>query len=65
MIWLQTKKAAVVIIGAFLVAISMNLFLIPANVYSSGFAGIAQLLSKVLTEYTPVNISMGLFAVDP
>lgn len=59
MIWLQTKKVAVVIIGAFLVAISMNLFLIPANVYSSGFAGIAQLLSKVLTEYTPVNISMG------
>jgi uncharacterized membrane-anchored protein YitT (DUF2179 family) len=59
MIWLQTKKTTVVIIGAFLVAISMNLFLIPANVYSSGFAGIAQLLSKVLTEYTPVNISMG------
>ena len=59
MIWLQTKKTTVVIMGAFLVAISMNLFLIPANVYSSGFAGIAQLLSKVLTEYTPVNISMG------
>lgn len=59
MIWLQTKKTTVVIIGAFLVAISMNLFLIPANVYSSGFAGIAQLLSKVLTEYTPLNISMG------
>jgi uncharacterized membrane-anchored protein YitT (DUF2179 family) len=59
MIWLQTKKVAVVIIGAFLVAIAMNLFLIPANVYSSGFAGIAQLLSKVLTEYTPLNISMG------
>ncbi|MCQ6280990.1 YitT family protein [Bacillus sp. EB600] len=59
MIWLQTKKTVVVIFGAFLVAISMNLFLIPANVYSSGFAGIAQLLSKVLTEYTPVNISMG------
>jgi uncharacterized membrane-anchored protein YitT (DUF2179 family) len=59
MIWLQTKKSFVVIIGAFLVAISMNLFLIPANVYSSGFAGIAQLLSKVITEYTPLNISMG------
>lgn len=59
MIWLQTKKSFVVIMGAFLVAISMNLFLIPANVYSSGFAGIAQLLSKVITEYTPLNISMG------
>jgi uncharacterized membrane-anchored protein YitT (DUF2179 family) len=59
MIWLQTKKSFVVIMGAFLVAISMNLFLIPANVYSSGFAGVAQLLSKVITEYTPLNISMG------
>jgi uncharacterized membrane-anchored protein YitT (DUF2179 family) len=53
MIWLQTKKSFVVIMGAFLVAISMNLFLIPANVYSSGFAGVAQLLSKVISEYTP------------
>jgi uncharacterized membrane-anchored protein YitT (DUF2179 family) len=59
MIWLQIKKSYVVIMGAFLVAISMNLFLIPANIYSSGFAGIAQLLSKVITEYTPLTISMG------
>lgn len=59
MIWLQTKKSFVVIMGAFLVAISMNLFLIPANIYSSGFAGVAQLLSKVITEYTPLTISMG------
>lgn len=59
MVWLQTKKVAVVIIGAFLVAISINMFLIPANVYSSGFTGIAQLLSKVITENTPFSISMG------
>src|SRR4051812_36749540 len=37
----------------------MNLFLIPANVYSSGFTGIAQLLSKVLSDYTPIQVSMG------
>jgi len=59
MLWLQTKKTVVVIAGAFLVAVSINLFLIPANVYSSGFTGIAQLLSKILTEYTPISISMG------
>jgi uncharacterized membrane-anchored protein YitT (DUF2179 family) len=59
MLWLQTKKVIVVILGALLNAISMNLFLIPANVYSSGFAGIAQLLSKVLTQYTPLTVSMG------
>ncbi|MCM3767553.1 YitT family protein [Neobacillus niacini] len=60
MVWLQIKKIVVVIIGAFLTAVGMNLFLIPANVYSSGFTGIAQLLSKVLTDYTPINLSMGL-----
>jgi uncharacterized membrane-anchored protein YitT (DUF2179 family) len=59
MLWLQTKKVIIVVSGALLNAISMNLFLIPANVYSSGFTGIAQLLSKVLNEYTPLNVSMG------
>ncbi|MBS4212177.1 MULTISPECIES: YitT family protein [Neobacillus] len=60
MVWQETKKIVIVIVGAFLTALGMNLFLIPANVYSSGFTGIAQLLSKVLTEYTPLNISMGV-----
>ncbi|WHY87728.1 YitT family protein [Neobacillus novalis] len=59
MFWLQTKKTVIVIFGALLNAIAMNLFLIPANVYSSGFTGIAQLLSKVLSDYTPIHISMG------
>lgn len=59
MIWLQTKKIFVVVICALLNAVSMNLFLIPANVYSSGFTGIAQLLSRILTEISPYKISMG------
>ncbi|MFL6561318.1 MAG: YitT family protein, partial [Bacillus sp. (in: firmicutes)] len=59
MIWLQTKKLGVVALGSLLVAIAMNLFLIPANIYSSGFTGIAQLLSKVLSDYTPIHVSLG------
>ncbi len=59
MVWLQIQKTAVIILGALLVAVAMNLFLIPANVYSSGFAGVAQLLSKILTEYTPISVSVG------
>src|SRR3954471_6758680 len=59
MLWVQTKKASIVILGALLNALAMNLFLIPANVYSSGFTGIAQLLSKVLSDYTPIQVSMG------
>ena len=59
LLWLQSKKIVIVIAGAFLNALAINLFLVPANVYSSGFTGIAQLLSKVLSEQTPLNVSMG------
>jgi uncharacterized membrane-anchored protein YitT (DUF2179 family) len=59
MLWTQSKKVVVVIVGAFLNALAINFFLIPANVYSSGFTGVAQLLSKVLSEQTPLNVSMG------
>ncbi len=56
----ETMKIIVVIIGAFLNAVGLNMFLIPANVYSSGFTGIAQLLSSILEEYTPFFISTGV-----
>ena len=61
--WLDIKKIAIVITGAFLTALAMNLFLIPANVYSSGFTGIAQLISKILSDYTPIHLSIGLLLV--
>lgn len=60
MVWLQTKKLAVVIVGALLNAIAINLFLIPANVYSSGFTGVAQLVSTVVSDFTPFSISTGI-----
>ncbi|MCA1031027.1 YitT family protein [Bacillus timonensis] len=60
MIGLQVKKITVVIFGALLNAIALNLFLIPADVYASGFTGIAQLASRVLEEYTPFYISTGI-----
>ncbi|KKB36760.1 Arginine/ornithine antiporter ArcD [Bacillus thermotolerans] len=58
-IWSLSKKTMIVIVGAFLNAMAMNFFLIPANVYASGFQGAAQLLSNILTSFTPVNISVG------
>jgi uncharacterized membrane-anchored protein YitT (DUF2179 family) len=60
LLWQESKKIVIVITGALLNALAMNLFLIPANVYSSGFTGIAQLLSKVLSDYTPIQLSMGI-----
>ncbi|WP_121664703.1 YitT family protein [Metabacillus litoralis] len=56
----ETMKIIVVILGALLNAIGLNFFLIPANVYSSGFTGIAMLISRVLEDYTPFFISTGI-----
>lgn len=55
----EIKKLIVIIIGGILVAIAMNYFLIPANVNASGFAGAAQLLSRIISEFTPLNVSTG------
>ncbi|MBZ5752872.1 YitT family protein [Metabacillus rhizolycopersici] len=60
MIKAETKKVIVVLIGALFNSIGLNLFLIPANVYSSGFTGVAQLLSSILEEYTPFYLSTGI-----
>ncbi|MBB2479749.1 YitT family protein [Bacillus sp. APMAM] len=54
------KKIVVVLVGAILNAFAMNYFLKPANVYSSGFSGTAQLLSNIFNQYTPLHLSMGL-----
>ena len=56
----EVKKMLIVIIGALLVAVAMNMFLIPAQVYSSGFTGVAQLMSSLLRTYAPFNISTGV-----
>ncbi|MFD6438937.1 YitT family protein [Peribacillus sp. NPDC060186] len=56
----EIKKILIVIVGAFLNAIAMNFFLIPANVYASGFTGVAQLLSRIIGSFAPFNISTGI-----
>ncbi|HEX7064455.1 MAG TPA: YitT family protein [Bacillales bacterium] len=55
----EGKITAIVIIGALLNAASLDLFLIPAHVYASGFTGIAQLLSSLLRN-TPIALSTGI-----
>ncbi|PLT30413.1 YitT family protein [Peribacillus deserti] len=60
MVYAETKKIIIVILGALLNAISMNLFLIPAKVYASGFTGLAQLLSNLLGSFAPFQISTGI-----
>ncbi|WP_221563768.1 YitT family protein [Alkalihalobacillus sp. TS-13] len=55
----EIKKIIIILLGAALGAVSLNYFLIPANVYASGFTGIAQLLASVLQQ-TPIPASTGI-----
>ncbi len=58
------KKLIIVIIAGLLNAIGMNLFLTPAKVYASGFAGLSQLLSQILNDFASIHVSTGvLFAL--
>jgi uncharacterized membrane-anchored protein YitT (DUF2179 family) len=56
----EVKKIIIVVIGALLNAIAMNFFLIPANIYASGFTGVAQLISTLLKSFAPFDISTGI-----
>lgn len=60
MFLMEAKRIAVVILGSFLLAISLNFFLINANVYASGFSGAAQLLSSVFKDFLSFDISTGI-----
>ncbi|WP_099157213.1 YitT family protein [Virgibacillus ndiopensis] len=56
----EAKRIIMVIFGALLNAISLNFFLIGANVYASGFTGAAQLISSVFNDFVGIGISTGI-----
>lgn len=60
MFLIEARRIAIVILGSFLLAVSLNFFLINANVYASGFSGAAQLVSSVLQDFAKINISTGV-----
>lgn len=57
----EAKRIIVVILGSLLTALSLNFFLIAANVYASGFAGAAQLSSSIFKDFLGINIGTGIF----
>ena len=57
----EAKRIIIVILGSLLTAVSLNFFLIAANVYASGFAGAAQLLSSVFKDFLGMNLGTGIF----
>ncbi|WP_067730700.1 YitT family protein [Oceanobacillus damuensis] len=60
MFMMEARRIIVVIFGALLNAISLNFFLIGANVYASGFTGAAQLLASVFNDFIGFNVSTGI-----
>lgn len=60
MVWEETKRLIIVLFGALLTAVSLNFFLIEANVYASGFAGAAQLLSSIFNDFLGFTIGTGI-----
>ncbi|GAA0592987.1 YitT family protein [Virgibacillus siamensis] len=57
----EAKRILIVIFGAILNAISLNFFLIGANVYASGFTGAAQLISSVFKDFIGIEgVSTGI-----
>ncbi|MFS0687639.1 YitT family protein [Sporosarcina sp. 179-K 8C2 HS] len=60
MFFIEVKRILVVIFGSLLMAISLNFFLINANVYASGFAGASQLVSSILDDQLGISISTGI-----
>lgn len=60
MFFFEAKRFIIVILGALLNAMALNFFLIQANVYASGFTGIAQLSASFAQDFMGVNISTGV-----
>lgn len=60
MFFIEAKRICVVIFSSFLLAVSLNFFLINANVYASGFAGAAQLASSIFEDFLGFHLSTGI-----
>lgn len=56
----EARRMVTVILGSLLLAISLNFFLIEANVYASGFTGAAQLLASVFHDFLNIHLSTGI-----
>lgn len=60
MFLIEARRVAIVLIGSLLLAVSLNFFLIEANVYASGFTGASQLLASILNDYFNIPLTTGI-----
>lgn len=52
----EMYKTLVIIWGTFVYAVGVNLFVVPAGLYTGGFMGIAQVIRTLLIEYTKMPL---------
>ncbi|MCZ0703935.1 uncharacterized membrane-anchored protein YitT (DUF2179 family) [Natronobacillus azotifigens] len=58
----EAKRIIIVIVGALINACALNFFFIRADVYASGFTGMAQLLSTIFSDFLNIDfISTGIW----
>lgn len=50
------SSLGIILMGTFLFALGVNLFIVPAGLYNGGFMGIAQIIRTLLVEYTPFTM---------
>ena len=60
MFLIQMRRISIVFIGSLLLALSLNFFLIDANVYASGFTGVAQIITSIFEDYFDLHIGTGI-----
>ena len=53
----ETKKSLISILGSFLYAVGINLFMVPAGLYSGGVMGICQVVRTILMEFLHLELS--------
>lgn len=52
----RLSQFGIILVGTFLFAAGVNLFIVPAGLYNGGFVGIAQIIRTLIAEHTQINL---------
>lgn len=56
----KIKNFAVMVVGTFLYVLAMNMFITPANLYTGGITGVAQIITTFMSSGLGIDISLGM-----
>ena len=55
----ESKRVLGSIVGAFFYALGVNMFVVPAGIYTGGLMGVSQILRTILVDF--INLPLGGF----